>query len=499
MTMEPYLQLPNRYTPTLTGTEDFATDGDRLIEIIEKYWVMEDGSSPKVDLYQRWFLRHALELFPDDWPVEHLRGRLRYRVILLSIARQNGKSTLAAWLGLYMLLTFKSSKIIGISESVAHANAVVYGPLKHTINASPVLSKKLRATDTIGIFKRDGSGSYKTKPAVEAKLQGLAGSAIVDEIHLLSPGAYDSLVNGMAAQETALLVGLTTAGDDLSVLLKRLYARTDKAIEAGEDERFGAFIYEADPGAGLTDEDQIRQANPAICSGRIDITTRLADVADEPEHSRRRYLLNQFVGNMNAWVDLGTWRKNRGKEADAITDRTAKVWYSVDLAPDWRSASIVAARKNPETGFIETEYVASILNPDSDQKFLMRVCDALPNPAGFIMETYSLGLLIKHLESKGRTVRKVSSAAENVRISAAFRVMITRSQIRHDQSELVTQQMSNGVMKTTRGGEGFRIVSADPKTKPIDALMATAYACIAASEEKPAESQLMVLKRNSAA
>lgn len=486
---EPYLQLPNRYTPTLSGTEDFATDGDRLIQIIEKYWVMEDGSHPVVDIYQRWFLRHALELYPDDWPVEHLRGRLRYRVVLLSIARQNGKSTLAAWLGLYMLLTFRSSKIVGVSESVAHANAVVYGPLKHTINNCPALNKILKATETVGITKRDGSGSYRTKPAVEAKLQGLAGSAIVDEIHLLSPGAYDSLVNGMAAQETALLVGLTTAGDDLSVLLKRLYKRTDKAIADGDDERFGAFIYEADQYAGLNDHDQIRQANPAICSGRIDLETRLADVADEPEHSRRRYLLNQFVENMNAWVDLAVWTKNRGREGDSITDRSAKVWYSVDVSSNWGYASIVAARKN-EKGYVETEYVASIVGPDPDCKQLMQLCDKLPRAAGFVIETYKLKALATYLEKRGKTVRKISSSVENVRVASAFHTMIVRCQIRHDRNPVVTQHMSHGVMKTAKDGSGFRIVPMDYKTKPIDGLMATAYACVAASEEEEQVSQL---------
>ena len=85
------LQLPARYTPALS--EDFKSDGDLLIKICETFMATkEDGDKPIVfDEWQRWLLRHMLERYQDDHENPELAGRLRYRQIVVSLGRQNGK------------------------------------------------------------------------------------------------------------------------------------------------------------------------------------------------------------------------------------------------------------------------------------------------------------------------------------------------------------------------------------------------------------------------
>ena len=95
------LQLPSVFTPPLS--DDFATDGDRLIEFANIAW--QSPESPEglsLDEWQKWLLRHILERYPADHPT--YPGRLRYRQVVISVGRQNGKSLLAAILGLYGLL-----------------------------------------------------------------------------------------------------------------------------------------------------------------------------------------------------------------------------------------------------------------------------------------------------------------------------------------------------------------------------------------------------------
>lgn len=492
--MEPQLRLPARFTPSLSGTEDFPTDGDELIRLIEKYWIWADGTRAVLLPHQKWFLRHALEKFPDDWPDERVRGHLRYRAVLLSIGRQNTKSTLASFLALYLLLLHtKNPQIVGISESVAHAKAVVYGPLQFVVNNVPAIGKHLRATETRGIQKRDGTGSYTYKPAVESKLQGLAvkGGAIVDEIHLLRRGSFDSLVNGQRAQQHSIIFGLTTAGDDTSELLLSLYARTDAAIaDPASDLRFGSFIWEAPDGAALDDPEAIKAANPAVEGGLHDLATITADTAHEPDHTRRRYLLNQFVANTNQWLPITTWVKNRGREGEAIRDLSTGVWYCVDMAPGQTWASIAAAKRNAD-GFIETELVASIKNPTVPE--LKALADQLPHTAaGFIIETYSLKDLADHLESRGRKVVRVSSTPENVRVYAAVYSLLSRSQVRHANDPIVNAQVPLGVAKNV--GEGSRLIPHKRKT-PLDALYATQFAIYAAHIQEQVDNTPMVISR----
>lgn len=62
------LQLPARFTPPLT--EDFITDGDRLIELMELCWVTPESDAPiELDEWQKWLLRHILNATRPTTPI----------------------------------------------------------------------------------------------------------------------------------------------------------------------------------------------------------------------------------------------------------------------------------------------------------------------------------------------------------------------------------------------------------------------------------------------
>ncbi len=82
-------QLPARYTRPLS--DDFESDGDRLIDLMALSWVTPEVDAPiELDEWQRWLFRHVLERCPADHPENP--GELRYRQVLVSMGRQNDKS-----------------------------------------------------------------------------------------------------------------------------------------------------------------------------------------------------------------------------------------------------------------------------------------------------------------------------------------------------------------------------------------------------------------------
>jgi phage terminase large subunit-like protein len=153
-------QPPARYSPPLS--DDFITDGDRLIELMSLAWVTPETDEPiELDEWQKWLLRHVLERYPSDHP-DH-PGELRWRQVLVSMGRQNGKSVIGGGLALDALL-FQRGDVASLASSYDQAT-IIYNRVKHVIDRAGWLAKRFKkTTETRGITKLDGTGTYKVSP-----------------------------------------------------------------------------------------------------------------------------------------------------------------------------------------------------------------------------------------------------------------------------------------------------------------------------------------------
>ncbi len=456
---------PTAYTKPLSDRP--VSDGPRLIALIERHWRLPGGARLQLDDWQKAGLCHILERYPADWPVARLRGRLRYRQVVWSMGRQNGKSIIGAVLSLYGLLQHvQGPSVVGVATSVEQAN-VVYDRAKYAVRNDPHLNRVLKATGTRGIVRRDGAGQYAVKPALEEGLQSVPITlCIADELHLSKVSMWDSIVNGQRAQPDGLLVGITTAGDESSLLLKRLYKQGYAAIDAGQDDlerqRFGFFLWEAPEGCSIDNDADIAAANPAIACGRIEVATVRSDIRDLPEVDQLRYTFNRFVAAINSWLPMQKWRDSGtgGIPAGAGTV------FSIARTQNWEYASITGTAK--VDGKLHTELVASIVRPSGDK--LARLCEHLADTSGvFAMEGSQLGALGKHLKARGCEVWALSETEIKAASAAAYASIVT-GRVTHAADPLLTRQMPIAQRKNV--GEGWRLSPAD-SADHVDAVMAT--------------------------
>lgn len=454
---------PARYTPTLTGTEDFPSDADRLLEVVAEHWRSPEVERFLLDPWQVWLLRHILELYPDDWPVEHLRGQLRYRQVVVSVARQNGKSILAAMLAFYFLTMHKRGpRVIGLASRDDQAK-IVYDRVRYAIDNNPALKRELNPTASRGIKHRNGSGIYQTLPAKEESAQGEpVTGGIYDELHLGLSALWDAIVLGQRAHRNSMLCGFTTAGDADSHLLIRLYSEGEVALN-GEDERFGFFVWEA-ASDEVTAENLIA-ASPAIACGRVDLDTAL-DAAhklwkapkDEKGVAGRdrciRYILNRFVeGSANSWASLAAWKA--GAATDVLEHATTGRIFTLERTDAWEWASVTATSRNPDTGQLVTELVASI--PSADVPLLTEVCKGLDRAhpgSAFGVDRATLADLGEKLTEEGLEVWSLT-AGEMAHGAAATNAAITRRKIAHAGDRLLTIQMAQAKRRDL--GDSWRI------------------------------------------
>jgi phage terminase large subunit-like protein len=472
------LQLPTIYTPPLS--EDFVTDGDKLIEFAKIAWSSpENPDGLELDEWQKWLLRAILERYPDDHPTNP--GRLRWRQCVISVGRQNGKSLIAAMLGLYGLLLHEvGPQCISLASSTDQAN-IVYNRVLYVINSNPFLKKRFkRATETRGIVTSDGGGRYDVKAAKEAALQGIPISfCLFDELHLAKEGMWTAAVLGTSQRKDGIVVGITTAGDQNSKTLIELYKSGKAAANGAKDlDRFGFFLWTAPENAAVDDPKAIMAANPSVAAGRIPIEQVISDLKTIPEHEARRYRLNQFIaGSTDSWLPGDIFRAATGRGATKLQNGV----FAVDITRNWTHATIAFANDND--GIQETELVMSLVNPTEQQLFneIVSLYGKF-SPRAIALDDRQLPSLAKRLKLSGLPVWQLWTKEVSSACSAVF-AMFSSNSVRHNSDPLLVAQMPNGVAKYT--GETW-LISRKESIGDIDAVMSTVMALYVSSRAQHA-------------
>lgn len=305
---------------------------------------------------------------------------------------------------------------------------------------------------------------------------------LFDELHISKPEMWSAMVLGTSQRDNGMVFGITTAGDEDSVLLKDLYATGKKAVEGQEGlERFGFFCWEAPAGASVNDLEAIKAANPSVVAGRMKASTVLSDIASIPEVDARRYRLNQFVASSaDQWIPVSMWTACGHTEGNP----EGRVVFSVDRTPQWDYATITAAVKTED--HVYSEVVASLIKPTKDS--LLAICLELAklNPIAFCAEAYMLSDLMKDLQAHGLKAYSLSSN-EVCQASSTAYALAAQQRLRHNNDPVVQTQVPHGIRKNR--GELWRISRAD-STHDIDALMATVMGVYLASREDDIGPQL---------
>lgn len=456
---------PTRYTPPLS--EDFPSVFGQLRDVFRLAWKMAYGYA--LEEWQEETLCAITEIDPTT-------RHLRFRQVLISLGRQNGKTELAAALGLLFLLWKRSPYLVGIASSAEQAR-LVYDRTMQVIRSTSLSKRFDRLTDTRGIRTKTG-GRYEIKATKSAALQGIpVDGALADEVHLLRLTLWSDLVNGTGGRPDCLVAGITTAGDDDSELLLHLYSLAD----AGTTASFGYFIWEA-PEARVPKDDEtlgeyLKAANPSIASGRIDLATVIEDVRSMPESDVIRYRLNRFVSRSNVFIGAGAWAAATWGESEAFP-REVRPVFGIDRTPEWGHASIVAAAQ--VDGVIWTQVVASIPQPTLERIATACVGLAKWSPLAFSMDGYQLRDLGVELKKRGLPVR-IESQGGLMNSSALLYSKLNQGKLKHRGDPLLSVQIPRTVRRNV--GEGYRISRQDSSVE-IDAVVATALAVYAAEVEQ---------------
>lgn len=260
----------------------------------------EEVLGVELDAWQRWFLLHALEVNPD--------GSFRFRTLLLLVARQNGKTTVMRVLTLWLLWTGRVKLAVGTAQDldIARRNwreacAQARTKLDEDLDGRPRMANGQESL----LFTNGAEYIIKATTADAARGIPGVGLLLADELRTHRDyEAWGAMSKTAMAVPNALIVGMSNAGDDQSVVLNDL---REKAL-SGADETLGIFEWSAEPGCDLDDPVAWAQANPSLGHGRLSERAIRSSMLTDPPAVFRTEVLCQRVEQLRGAVDKLAWQ-----------------------------------------------------------------------------------------------------------------------------------------------------------------------------------------------
>lgn len=245
--------------------------GLRPIKFIEKFCKHSKGKwagKPVIlELWQKAFIQALFGFVDKD------TGLRKYKKGILFVARKNGKSTIDAGLGNYMLVSSGEggAEVYSVATKKDQAK-VVWEEAKRMIKKSPALAKRVRAL-VGGLYYDKMESFFKALASDSNSLDGLnAFFVICDEIHAWKDkNLLDVMFDSMSAREEPLLLETSTMGTIRENVFDNEYEYASGIIDGYEglesgihDETVLPIIYELDNPNEWQDEKKWYKANPGL-------------------------------------------------------------------------------------------------------------------------------------------------------------------------------------------------------------------------------------------
>jgi len=314
--------------------------------------------------WQEWLMIHAGELLPD--------GRPRFRIIILLVARQNGKTEVIVILPVYWMFVDDSPMILGTSTKLEYAKESwdktrklirkstalkgLYNPDRWYLAGAGNTEMWTYDRDDEGrlITDRDSQGSrYKIAAAnAEGGRSLTVHRGLVDEARQHKDfSAYDAIEPACSYDDSQLWVP-SNAGDDTSVVLNTLVAEATDFIEHGiGNYRVGLFAWDNPQDADPTDPRVILQANPRGGYGGKtleDLQLEAAAAVRKGGEALTGFKTEKLcirVKVMNPAIDPGSWlRCRKPGTLDGARDRLAAC---LDVSMDGAHVTLAVAAQLP--------------------------------------------------------------------------------------------------------------------------------------------------------
>jgi phage terminase large subunit-like protein len=230
-----YKELARIITDPTSEWEYDPAKANHAIEFIENYCRHSKGTAGGqpfiLELWQKALVTAIFGI------VHKIDGTRKYQEVLLVVARKNGKSTLAAAIGLYLQIADgePGAEVYACATKKDQAK-IIWLEAKRMVRKSPTLRKRMKTL--VAEINSDLNDSFFRPLGRDSdSLDGLnVHGALLDEIHAWQDqNLYDVIVDGTSSREQPLVFITTTAGTVRERVFDLKYDEAERVINGYED------------------------------------------------------------------------------------------------------------------------------------------------------------------------------------------------------------------------------------------------------------------------
>lgn len=286
-------------------------------------------------------------------------GTRRFRQVYLEVAKKNGKTLIAAGVGI--ILAFfdaePGAEVYSIATKRDQAK-LVWNDADRMVQKNPGLSRRIRSfalsladESTASFFRPLGRDSGESEQGVNPH------GYIVDELHVLAErDSIDNIETAASARRQPMGWKITTAGVKRESVWAEERADAVSVVEGrATDDSMLVLIYTLDEGDDPFDEAVWPKANP-----NLSVSVNVATLREQAETAKRspgkvaaflRFRMNVPTGVATRALDIDEW--DRGNEEPEIPEG-AIVYAGLDLASVKDLTAFIVVHRDAE-GFYHVE------------------------------------------------------------------------------------------------------------------------------------------------
>ena len=328
------------------------------------------GEPIKLIPYQKWLLANLFGF------VERKTGKRRFRQASIWVPKGNGKTTLAAILGLSVTFTEGEGGAEGYSAAVSRSQATIaFDMAKAIAEKTPGFRRRFRVKVNAHSISQAGTGStLKALSSHAVALDGLnVHFAVLDEIGSHKSSAiYNVLITATGKREEPLLISISTATDNATGVGRQIWNYTEQVL-AGvlKDERFFGVIYAIDENDNPFTEATWRKANPGwgslVQPEALRALARQALASPALQAAFKTRHLNVWVSANNAVFDMGAWSACADPSMTLDSFLGEPCFAALDMATrvDLAAGVLIFPRFDAETGLTSYAIFSQAWLPES--------------------------------------------------------------------------------------------------------------------------------------
>jgi phage terminase large subunit-like protein len=301
-------------------------------------------------------------------------GLRKHRYIYLKIPRKNGKSIIAAAIGLYMFVADGEFGAEIYSGATCEKQAwEVFRPAKLMAERADGFKERFDIDINAKTIVRLEDYS-KFEPIIGNPGDGSSPScAIHDEYHEHDDSdQVDTMRTGMGAREQPLQLIITTAGSNTGGPCFQDERAAEKNLKGGENARLFSVMYGIDLDDVWSEPRNLRKANPnyGVSVSEAFLLDELKDaiLRTSKQNAFRTKHLNQWVGAKQGWMNILAWLAMK-KKSKFEEFRYHPCHGSVDLASRKDVACVCLLWKKDEEYFTKQWFFVPESAVDENDKY----------------------------------------------------------------------------------------------------------------------------------